>query len=524
VRITADQLAANTTPTVAVNGFVDGVSNGLTFDTVTGRTYINAGHMSRIRKAGTIDTLEFELSTLTNLLDNSLQFIIYRWNGSTFDAIVASDAIANSELVADWNSLGSTELGATFTSTAVLRGDMIGIFAVGTGSAYNGFLFGTGSTGNGENWRIFWDSSDETTTQGWTPGNEGTDQEWNFNLFAKMTPPMIVGVGDSLMQGTVSGGSNPEGFLDTIDSGDLWKDVNLTDSIIHSLSGFNETLLGGMNHGKGSTDTDDWATTGSDFITTDCVAYNPRYCIINLGVNDISSSFTWATTRANFINIFQTLFSNRIIPIVLSIAQWPNGTEPQQQSVIDFNETLRVLCAEFRIRFIDTYTMLADAADDTNRTESIFGTNTNIHPTSPAYIAMSDLILAELTGSIASTYGKIDALNDIAATDIVTNGAISTSGGVIATVDTTLNVNNSVDANVVQISGDSTAANNLESQYDGTGLTGNTFPSTQAQASGIAVQTTRVDGLIEDSSGDRFTTKALEQGPTDPGAGAPQLK
>jgi hypothetical protein len=42
-------------------------------------------------------------------------------------------------------------------------------------------------------------------------------------------------------------------------------------------------------------------------------------------------------------------------------------------------------------------------------------------------------------------------------------------------------------ADVVAISGDTTAADNLESQYDTTGLTGDSFPSTQAQVGAISV-------------------------------------
>jgi hypothetical protein len=40
-----------------------------------------------------------------------------------------------------------------------------------------------------------------------------------------------------------------------------------------------------------------------------------------------------------------------------------------------------------------------------------------------------------------------------------------------------------------------------------------------ADIDGIAVQTTRVDGLIEDSGGDRYTAKSLEQAPTGTGSG-----
>jgi hypothetical protein len=41
------------------------------------------------------------------------------------------------------------------------------------------------------------------------------------------------------------------------------------------------------------------------------------------------------------------------------------------------------------------------------------------------------------------------------------------------------------DADVVSVSGDATAADNLELQYDGTGLTGDTFPATQASVANI---------------------------------------
>lgn len=42
------------------------------------------------------------------------------------------------------------------------------------------------------------------------------------------------------------------------------------------------------------------------------------------------------------------------------------------------------------------------------------------------------------------------------------------------------------ECDVVKISGDTSAANNLELQYDGTGLTGNNFPSTQSAVTNIS--------------------------------------
>lgn len=53
-----------------------------------------------------------------------------------------------------------------------------------------------------------------------------------------------------------------------------------------------------------------------------------------------------------------------------------------------------------------------------------------------------------------------------------------------------------IEADVVQVSGDASAADNLESQYDTAGLTGDTFPATQAQAGNIATGAGGLSALI----------------------------
>jgi hypothetical protein len=54
-----------------------------------------------------------------------------------------------------------------------------------------------------------------------------------------------------------------------------------------------------------------------------------------------------------------------------------------------------------------------------------------------------------------------------------------------------------IDANVVQISGDSTAADNLELQYDTTGVSGDTFPATQAQIGNLTSGTAAINTVAE---------------------------
>ena len=56
------------------------------------------------------------------------------------------------------------------------------------------------------------------------------------------------------------------------------------------------------------------------------------------------------------------------------------------------------------------------------------------------------------------------------------------------------NANGEIDADAIKISRDATAANNLELQYDGTGIIGDNFPATQAEIAavggGLAIKTT----------------------------------
>jgi len=73
-------------------------------------------------------------------------------------------------------------------------------------------------------------------------------------------------------------------------------------------------------------------------------------------------------------------------------------------------------------------------------------------------------------------------------------------------------------ADTVEISGDATAADNLEAQYDATGLSGDTFPATQAQMSSITNSGSAVNTfassytltLGNQSSGTVASTQALD--------------
>ena len=72
----------------------------------------------------------------------------------------------------------------------------------------------------------------------------------------------------------------------------------------------------------------------------------------------------------------------------------------------------------------------------------------------------------------------------------ICDGVLSWAGPKIgfraAALNNSLIDGTTIDVNTTAISGDTTAADNLESQYDTTGLTGDTFPASQSQLSGLA--------------------------------------
>lgn len=93
-----------------------------------------------------------------------------------------------------------------------------------------------------------------------------------------------------------------------------------------------------------------------------------------------------------------------------------------------------------------------------------------------------------LTGVHAVTIDlSADAFYATGSNYIVTiNGAVVDTVTVNAPIAYFTIENNFVNANMIRVSGDSTSADNLELQYDTTGIVGDTFPATQQSVSNIA--------------------------------------
>lgn len=115
----------------------------------------------------------------------------------------------------------------------------------------------------------------------------------------------------------------------------------------------------------------------------------------------------------------------------------------------------------------DTVANVTTVATTTTNTDMV---DVSALATSAALATVDSNVDAVLVDTGTTIPAQITALNDF-------DPAVDT----VALVTTTTNVTNQVTADVTAISGDTVSADNLELQFDGTGLTGDTFPSTQSQ-------------------------------------------
>ena len=109
------------------------------------------------------------------------------------------------------------------------------------------------------------------------------------------------------------------------------------------------------------------------------------------------------------------------------------------------------------------------------------------NPTTAVDLSSTDIQLADtITNYTGNT--KQTADNNVLASGATGFAAIDTVVDAIKVITDqfAFTVANLVDSNTLAVSGDTTAADNLEAQYDGTGIAGDTYPATQAQLSGIA--------------------------------------
>lgn len=149
---------------------------------------------------------------------------------------------------------------------------------------------------------------------------------FRFNTHLKSSAPLLVGIGDSIMEGaplTSSMLAVSETVFD-IDKSWTYKLSQLDSKYTYQNVGIG---------GEGLVDIE-------ARFNRDVVLIKPRLVVIDGGVNDIYEGVTKATFLEKYTSIFDTCVIEEIIPVVWKIMPWTNGSNARMQARDEWNSDL----------------------------------------------------------------------------------------------------------------------------------------------------------------------------------------
>jgi len=92
----------------------------------------------------------------------------------------------------------------------------------------------------------------------------------------------------------------------------------------------------------------------------DIYKYNPKYCIIQIGINDLRHSANIDTTINNFTQIIDSLLNHKIKPIITSVifVRKENPQSMPSEIIVNsrtdsLNNSLIQLCTQKKIKYLD---------------------------------------------------------------------------------------------------------------------------------------------------------------------------
>jgi len=287
------------------------------------REFVTVGHAWRMQKSGIIT--QVKVQGPSSLTGQGFYLRVWRRRGgagSLYDGISASPGA---------NLIGQITAGAVSTVT----------LSPGLPAAEGDYL-GYRLDGNAPDpgpWTAAGSVPSTTTyfTNNVTPGAIGFAWEAQFALAGDTLPievymsaPTAVIIGDSI----VSGFPNHVSFLETTETTNL--EVPISTYLM-------PTLPSVLNAGISGNLTSDIVAR----FTTDCLAYNPRYAIIEGGTNDIATGVSSATILANWTTLLtaaQAAGVQAVILLILPRTALTNGQSQQRDSI---NASLTALAATY---------------------------------------------------------------------------------------------------------------------------------------------------------------------------------
>ncbi len=269
----------------------------------------------RINQKGSLVQVQLNVITITGITECDI--VIWRFDGTNYDEIARED-------ITDELSVANPCTVTLDTPIDVEEGDFISTYLVAdVDKAFSQtadrdaagciYIIGTKVTGVNQSW----------SGVGYVTPNS------SHPIAGFMKAPLIVGIGDSLIE------SYPL-HTSMIDSN--YTTVDITKSWLYKLR-TSDAKFTYQNCGIGGNRMNN--ITGR--FERDCLDKLPRFAILNGGINDLAIGTAKATVLAAWESILDDCEANDIIPVMWLLMPWTDGTNDQMQDRDDWNTDLLTL-------------------------------------------------------------------------------------------------------------------------------------------------------------------------------------
>jgi|GEM_PF-1368372 len=300
-------------------GNVDTISTGVANVGATDveAHYLSAAHRSRIRQDGNLTQVKMYFASKPASL-TAFYIEVWRENGSNFDRISQENILSKI-------SGGSTNTVA-LDLVDVKEGDYIGYGWTASSDPGN-FLTSVDSTAAGGSYKTV----SVPTGMGYNWSGQIASNSY-VPILSYMPAPMMVFLGDSIMAG----------YGDNQTFNNPSKVTNPKSNIpwyVHQSLGSSYTYQNVAYAGKESTG----AVTN---FNTDVIGLKPKIIVLEGYVNDLTTK-TQAQMIANYTTMLDSATGNGIIPVVMAILPWSNGSNAQMLDRDSRNIALRALVQSY---------------------------------------------------------------------------------------------------------------------------------------------------------------------------------
>jgi len=381
----------------------------------TGFNLLNNKAYTRIRQNGTVDHFSIYIGTVPAQL-TAFYIEVWRKDGSTWDRQCQSQNFLSSLANNQTNNL------TPISTCTVQEGDYVGLSWTTSGTPDTNFL--TRVASNNGSYYIS-DTDIGAADYNWASIPPNTKQNYVIPIKTYMRAPVFSAIGDSWISGVqnIDGTGNYGLCSNTVSDfnpNNIPTGLGTELDYTYQNMGLYANLL---------------VSQISTRFQADVVDKKPKFVVVDGGANDLladENKSNFLTAWTNILNLCQL---NNIVPIVNLMYPVSDFTNVQQQTKIDWNDSLRTLAESYDAIIVDASTYVGQfrAGGDPDNLwdqQAIYSGGDNLHYNAAGYAKITDAI--------------IDAIN--AAEPTIAN---SSPSGTIADSTPTLSVTTSSDYGTV---------------------------------------------------------------------------